>query len=151
MGQLFKNPKKLTPKQLQYADKYMEKSGDDWEEFSTIPDEHDVFEWDDGFVDYTVYEYSHFDDVQAIMINDKTMFIHCIYSDNVGTYMKKFKEIFEVAKYKYDCRLVQFKTSREPEAWRKLIKRATGQKAEINTVVMDIKINKDKEKKDEDL
>ena len=30
-------------------------------------------------------------------------------------------------------------------------KRATGQKAEINTVVMDIKINKDKEKKDEDL
>ena len=149
MGQIYRNPKRLTPNQLKYADKYMDKSGEDWEEYSTIPVEHEVFEWDDGFVDYTVYQFEEFDEDQAMLMSPNTMFIHCMYAESVGSYMKKFKEILEVAKYKYKCNLVQFKTSREPEAWKKLIKKSTGLQAKVNTVVLDIKL--DKEDKNEDL
>ena len=147
MGQLYKNPRKLTPKQLQYADKYMDKSGDDWEEYSTIPEEHEVFEWDDGFVDYTVYTYGEFDEDERRIIPDKTMFIHCIYSDGMNGYRKKFKDVIEVAEHKYQCNVIQFKTSRNSEVWKKMIADATNRKTKVVTMLMEIELNKQEDKK----
>ena len=50
-----KDPKELTPNQIKWMDRYLLKSGDDYETFADPPSEyHEVCEWKNGWCDYTV-------------------------------------------------------------------------------------------------
>ena len=117
MGQLYKNPRELTPNQEKYKKFYCRKSGDSVREFEEIPEQHHVYEWSDGaFVDYVIF------DRNAIGIEDivikRTMNIYCFFS--LKDTVKKFREIYKVAKA-FKCDTVQFTTWRNRDAFSRIL------------------------------
>jgi len=114
LGKIYKNPKDLTPLQYKYADEYMLKSGDSWEEFKSTPKEHTVFEWEDGWVDYTTTKEVLFD-FEGKRIKKDIFWIYTIFSK--GNTLKKFRDIQKVARDKYKCDVVRFSTLRSKGAW----------------------------------
>tara|TARA_R100000234_G_C4934474_1_gene150028 strand:- start:47 stop:433 length:387 start_codon:yes stop_codon:yes gene_type:complete len=109
-AKIHKNPRTLTPNQLKWVKRYTIKSGDD-EEFLEPPnDYHEVFEWENGWIDYTV--------------DEEIFWVWSIYSNkpdsNLGM-VEAFEITVELAK-KRKCEVIEWDTSRPFEAWKRLTK-----------------------------
>ena len=107
---IIKNPRKLTPNQSKWKKRYTLKSGDDGD-FLDPPDEyHEVCEWNNGWVDYTV--------------DDEIFWIWTLYSNQPDSklgYVEAFKLVVDIAK-KHKCEYVEFDTSRPVANWQRLAK-----------------------------
>ena len=120
IGKLYDNPQELTPVQYKYAEEYMKKSGDSWEEYKDIPVEnHFVFEWDDGWVDYRIYDEVLFD-LKGKRQYKRIFWIYSLFAKSNS--IKRFKDIEAVARDKYDCHVVRFQTLRNDKAWERALK-----------------------------
>ena len=104
---IHKNPRSLTPNQLKWVKRYTIKSGDD-EEFLEPPnDYHEVFEWDNGWIDYT-----------------EIFWIWTMYSntpDSNLAMVEAFEFAVELAKKK-NCNAIEWDTSRPTKSWQRLAK-----------------------------
>tara|TARA_R110000851_G_scaffold36035_2_gene94329 strand:+ start:136 stop:522 length:387 start_codon:yes stop_codon:yes gene_type:complete len=122
---IIKNPRKLTPNQLKWVKRYTIKSGDD-EEFLEPPNEyHEVFEWDNGWVDYTV--------------DAEIFWIWSLYSnkpDSNLAMVESFEFAVELAKKK-NCIAIEWDTSRPTSAWQRLAKNI----GTIEVVTRQLRIN----------
>jgi len=107
---IIKNPRELTPNQIKWVDRYTLKSEDD-EEFLEPPnDYHEVCEWDNGWIDYTV--------------DEEIFWIWTMYSNKPDTnlgYVEAFKIAVDLAKKK-ECNAIEWDTSRPVKAWQRLAK-----------------------------
>ena len=122
MGNLYSNPRELTPNQAMYVDDYCKKSKDFPKEFREIPDFHYVYEWEDGgFVDYTVQDNSGFD-YKGDAIKDKSFYIWSLFS--IKDTKKKFMQVLNMAKNQYNCDVIRFSTLRNQGAWIKNLEKA---------------------------
>ena len=86
----------------------MRKSGDSWEEFKDPPEcDHTVFEWEDGWVDYRIYDEVLFD-YDGKRQYKRIFWIYSLFSltDNM----------------KYNCHVVRFQTLRNNKAWKRALK-----------------------------
>ena len=107
---IYKNPNTLTPNQNKWLDRYLEKSGDP-EELLDPPNEyHEVYEWKDGWIDFTTEEGS--------------FWIWSIYSNkpdvNIGM-VEALKIAVNLAKEK-KCESIDWDTRRPLKAWQRLAK-----------------------------
>jgi hypothetical protein len=105
---VYKNPRTLTPNQTKWTKRYTIKSGDD-ASFLEPPNEyHEVFEWDNGWIDYTV--------------DDELFWIWSMYTNkpdmNIAM-IDAFQYAVNLAK-KNNCNMIQWDTSRPIDAWQKL-------------------------------
>jgi|TARA_R100000084_G_C4611430_1_gene128316 hypothetical protein len=106
----YKNPTTLTPNQTKWLDRYLDKSGDT-EDLLEPPNEyHEVYEWENGWIDYTV--------------DDEIFWIWSIYSNkpdaNLGM-VESFKIATKLAKQK-KCQYIDWDTRRPFNAWKRLTK-----------------------------
>ena len=101
----YRGPKSLTPKMLEYKDKYIKKSkqkvdlGEDLQSCYVV-------EWEDGGMQYR--------------FNETVFFITTIYFEGDGEL--KFDFVYNLAK-ELDMKEIVFMTERNPNGWLKLIKR----------------------------
>ena len=119
MGKIYDNPRFLTPNQEANKEFYCQKSGDSIEEYEQIPDNHQVYDWNDGsFVDYIVFERKPVGISNGTV--ERVMNILCFYSPKDT--VRKFKEIYKVA-VAYKCDSVQFTTWRNRDAFSRILDR----------------------------
>ena len=99
-----KDPKELTPNQIKWMDRYLTLSGDDYETFIDPPTEyHEVYEWKNGWCDYTVEGdvlwiwtlYSHRDDDKD-GLNDTVISIESIREIQSESNLKPFEGKYRV-------------------------------------------------------
>tara|TARA_Y100000593_G_C4249504_1_gene306404 strand:+ start:279 stop:698 length:420 start_codon:yes stop_codon:yes gene_type:complete len=132
MDNFYTNPRELTPNQVIYLEDYCKKSKDFPEEFKSVPEEHYVYEWEDGsFLDFTIQDNSGFD-YKGDYIEDKCFYIWCLFSKKNS--VKKYKKIEKLAKEKYKCNNIRFSTFRKKDAWIKLIEKVGGKLEEEQIV-----------------
>ncbi len=107
---IHKNPKTLTPNQTKWLDRYLEKSGDT-EDLLEPPNEyHEVYEWKDGWIDFTV--------------DDESFWIWSIYSNKPDTNLgmvEAFKIAVDIAKEK-KCESIDWDSRRSLNGWKRLTK-----------------------------
>ena len=107
---IFKNPRKLTPNQEKWVDRYTLKAEDDAEFLVPPEDYHEVCEWETGWIDYVV--------------DEEIFWIWSMYSNhpdaNIGN-IETFKIAYKLAK-KHNCTAVEWDTSRPFKAWERLCK-----------------------------
>jgi hypothetical protein len=107
-----KNPEGLTSNQVRWMDRYLLKSGDDYETFVDPPTEyHEVCEWKNGWCDYTV--------------DGDILWIWTLYShrtaDQDGLDMGKGGDAMDVAVHiakANDCKYIDFDTTRTVKSWK---------------------------------
>ena len=121
----YKNPRTLTPNQTKWVKRYTIKSGDD-DEFLEPPNEyHEVFEWDNGWIDYTV--------------DDDIFWIWSLYSNTPDSKLgmvEALKFATELASEK-KCEAIEWDTSRPTDAWQRLAKNI----GTIEVVTRQLRIN----------
>ena len=107
---IIKNPRKLTPNQTKWVDRYTLKAEDDAEFLEPPEDYHEVCEWENGWIDYVV--------------DEEIFWIWSMYSNkpdiNLG-YVEAFKIAVDLAK-KHTCEYIEWDTSRPTKAWQRLAK-----------------------------
>ncbi len=107
---IHKNPKDLTPNQTKWLDRYLEKSGDT-EDLLEPPNEyHEVYEWSDGWIDFTA--------------DEESFWIWSIYSNKPDTNLgmvEAFKIAVDIAKEKR-CEYIDWDSRRPLNAWKRLTK-----------------------------
>ena len=108
--EIYKNPNTLTPNQTKWLDRYLDKSGDT-EDLLEPPNEyHEVYEWKDGWIDFTV--------------DDESFWVWSIYSDKPDTNLgmvEAFKIAIDIAKEK-KCVYIDWDSRRPLSAWKRLTK-----------------------------
>ena len=107
---IHKNPRSLTPNQEKWLDRYLTKSGDTEDLLEPPYEYHEVYEWKNGWIDFTV--------------DDEIFWIWSIYSNkpdsNVGM-VESFKIATDLAKQK-KCTAIEWDSRRPIKAWQRLTK-----------------------------
>ena len=111
-GTFYYNPRKLTPNQEKWKDRYLKLSTDSKEDFEFIPEEyHIVLEWENGWLDYSEQE--------------DTFFVWSLYShrnetDKDGLDLNKggdaIKKAGDFARRR-GYKTMEWDTHRSPRAW----------------------------------
>ena len=135
---LYEDPQELTPNQVKWKDRYLKLSGDPDDTFDEVLEEyHEVFEWEDGWCDYTV--------------EGDVLWIWTLYSHNDGQEdgLKKGKggEAMEVAvKIANDngCKYIDFDTHRTTKEWETSTKKHG--KLEVKSRELRVVLKKNKKK-----
>ena len=133
-----KNPKELTPNQIKWMDRYLLKSGDDYETFVEPPSEyHEVCEWKNGWCDYTV--------------DGDVLWIWTLYShrtaDQDGLDMGKGGDAMDVAveiARDNNCLYIDFDTQRTVKSWKSSTKKHGTLKVITRQMRVTLKKNKKK-------
>ena len=107
---IIKDPKSLTPNQIKWVNRYLQKSGDDDLFLEPPRDYHEVAEWKNGWIDFTVD-----DDIFWIWS------MYCHKPDINIAMVEAFDIAVELAK-KRKCEAIEWDTSRPVKAWQRLAK-----------------------------
>ena len=118
-GTYYYNPQKLTPNQLKWKDRYLQLSGDDEEAFFDIPDEyHIVYEWKNGWVDFTEMENTFFIwTLYSHREGDKDKSIDGLDKGKGGDAIIKAANMARVRGYN----TIEWDTHRKPDSWSKAL------------------------------
>ena len=108
---LYEDPQELTPNQVKWKDRYLKLSGDPDDTFDEVLEEyHEVFEWEDGWCDYTV--------------EGDVLWIWTLYShrddDKDGLSEGKGGDAMNIAvriAKAYKCKYIDFDTHRDTGLW----------------------------------
>mgnify|MGYP003127028134 CR=1 FL=1 len=107
---IHKNPNTLTPNQLKWLDRYLDKSGDT-EDLLEPPNEyHEVYEWKTGWIDFTV--------------DEESFWIWSIYSNKPDTNLgmvEALKIAVDLAKER-KCESIDWDSRRPLKGWERLTK-----------------------------
>tara|TARA_A100001515_G_scaffold120457_1_gene103407 strand:- start:293 stop:682 length:390 start_codon:yes stop_codon:yes gene_type:complete len=108
---IYKGPQKLTPNQKRWSKRYIKKSGTDFI-FEPPEEYHEVCEWENGWIDFTVDK------------DYNVLFIHSMYCNKPDTNLamiETFKLAVDLAKQR-NCNAIEWDTRRPFRAWKRLAK-----------------------------
>ena len=108
---IHKNPRQLTSNQKKWIDRYLDKSGDEDDVYLEPPnDYHEVCEWNNGWIDFTV-------DNEIFWIWS----MYCNDPDKNITMVETFKLAVDLAQQR-NCEAIEWDTRRSVRAWQRLAK-----------------------------
>tara|TARA_B100000131_G_scaffold129981_1_gene126821 strand:+ start:68 stop:547 length:480 start_codon:yes stop_codon:yes gene_type:complete len=131
-GTYYYNPKKLTPNQIKWKDRYLKLSGDPQDAFGDIPEEyHIVYEWENGWIDFTEMEDTFW--IWTLYSHRKELDKDGLDKGKGGDAIIKAANMARVRGYT----TIDWDTHRNPEAWR----RALVEEGEVEVVSSQIKLH----------